>query len=906
MTFIQSLEQHKIRDRLFDIAWILFLIAVLLDLTAWAALDQSGTFYMLMKYMKYASAVLSIIAIVLNFTLKKYNLKWFLIYACLAIVFALTYYFSRNGILIYYFLIFAAAMKQDSKRIMTLSAIVTGAMILVNVLCGYLGLEVNYLFDSSDRMRWGLGFSWTTTGAILFFFFVLEYIYLRKQKMRWFEFAILEAVNAYFFIMTDSKMAFGLLTVILVFFFIESLFKNHWKILGRLKWLMILLPLIFAVVAIVSYLLYNPDVDFWKSLNKLFSGRYKLGASGIETYGITAFGQEINWTGYWLGNLDGAGYNYVDCSYLQLLLQNGVVTLIAVVAMYVFGAFRAFKIKDFTLLCILGFICLFSITEPRLLNLAFNAFPILVFASLNNEPLEFKKGWFKKTFTFSLEEKIDFTKKELRDEDTGEFRTSSVKKNFILNTILSLSSTLFSLITFIYVSRVLHPDGTGAVSFAFSVIGYFMIISQLGIPTYGIRACAKVRDDKEKLTKTAHEIFFLNLITTACAYVFFAIAMCVVPSMQDDKTLFIIVSMSMILSAIGVEWLYVALEQFKFITIRGVVFKLLSVIAMFLLVRAESDYVIYGAISVFAGSAMSILNFAHARKFVSFKWQRNYNLKRHLRPVFVFFAMACATTIYTNLDIGMLGFMKGTTDTGYYNAAVRIKTIIVGIVNALGNVLLPRASYYIEKGMEEEFKYLGRKALNFTFVASVPVVAYFMLFADEGIYLLSGELYGGSIAPMQIIMPTVLFIGITTILGFQILTPMGKEKSVLHSVCVGAAVDLILNLILIPEMGAEGAAIGTLAAEFAVLVYQFIVLRKSRKLLFGDIKYFKIIVATIAALVVSWWVKLLPLSYFLTLLISAILFFAMYYVMLRILKEPFVKDVSIQMKSFLVKKIKKN
>lgn len=484
-------------------------------------------------------------------------------------------------------------------------------------------------------------------------------------------------------------------------------------------------------------------------------------------------------------------------------------------------------------------------------------------------------------------------------------KISSVRKNFILNSVLSLSNTLFSLITFIYVSRILGPSGTGAVSFANSVIGYFMIIAQLGIPTYGIRACARIRDDREKITKLAHEIFFLNMMTTILAYIFFGIAMCFVPEMQDEKTLFVIVSMSMILSAIGVEWLYIALEQFKYITIRSLVFKILSIIAMFLLVRAESDYVIYGAISVFAGSAASVLNFVHARKFVNFKWLGSYNLKQHLKPVFVFFAMACATTIYTNLDIGMLGFMKGDTDTGYYNAAIRIKGILIGIVNALGGVLLPRASYYLEKGMEEEFKYLGRKALNFTLLASVPVCVYFIMYAKEGIYLLSGELYTGSIIPMQIIMPTVLLIGITTILGFQILTPMGKEKFVLYSVIIGAVVDLVINLILIPEMGASGAALGTLAAEFIVLVFQLIVLRRSVRLLFGDIKYLKILIAVIIAVVVSLWVKILPLGNFLLLVISAILFFAAYYFMLRVLKEPFVREISSQMKDLIKKKLKK-
>ena len=82
----------------------------------------------------------------------------------------------------------------------------------------------------------------------------------------------------------------------------------------------------------------------------------------------------------------------------------------------------------------------------------------------------------------------------------------SVKYNFIMNFILTASNFIFPLITFPYVSRILLASGNGKVNFAASVANYFMMVASLGIPTYGIRACAKVRDDKEALSKTAQEI----------------------------------------------------------------------------------------------------------------------------------------------------------------------------------------------------------------------------------------------------------------------------------------------------------------------------------------------------------------------------------------------------------------
>ena len=132
-------------------------------------------------------------------------------------------------------------------------------------------------------------------------------------------------------------------------------------------------------------------------------------------------------------------------------------------------------------------------------------------------------------------------------------RQKSLKLNFIMNAILTMSSFIFPLITFPYVSRILLPEGTGKVSFATSVISYFAMFAQLGIPTYGIRACAKVRENRKELTKTAQEIFIINIAMTVLAYAVFLVALFTVPHLQQDKTLFLIVSTTMIFNAIGMN-----------------------------------------------------------------------------------------------------------------------------------------------------------------------------------------------------------------------------------------------------------------------------------------------------------------------------------------------------------------
>lgn len=467
----------------------------------------------------------------------------------------------------------------------------------------------------------------------------------------------------------------------------------------------------------------------------------------------------------------------------------------------------------------------------------------------------------------------------------------SIKKNFVMNVILTLSTVIFPFITFPYVSRVLGPDGYGRVGFATDLIAYFSMLAHLGIPTYGIRACAKVRDNKTELTRTAHELLMINLIMSAITYLLLAIALMVVPALQDDKLLFVIVSITILLSSIGMEWLYKALEQYTYITIRSVVFKVVAIIAMFLLVRSESDYVIYGGITIFASSASFVLNLINAHKYIGFKPVGNYNLRRHLKPVAIFFAMACATTIYTHLDGLMLGFMISTEEVGYYKAAIKIKTVLVSVVTSLGTVLLPRASYYVEHGDVDEFKRITRKALNFVMLLATPLSVYFMLYAREGILLLSSEKYMESIIPMQVIMPTLLLIGISNILGIQILVPTGREKVVLYSEIAGAVIDLIINALLIPQMKSTGAAIGTLIAEFVVLLVQYRALRGEMKETVLSIHYHNIGIGVILGIAASFWVKACSLGNFLSLVISAILFFGIYGLFLMLRKETLVIDI---------------
>lgn len=462
-----------------------------------------------------------------------------------------------------------------------------------------------------------------------------------------------------------------------------------------------------------------------------------------------------------------------------------------------------------------------------------------------------------------------------------------------MNVVLKMSSFIFPLITMPYVSRILQPEGIGKVSFATSVVSYFSMFAQLGIPTYGIRACAEVRDNRKELTRTAQELLIINLVMCVFSYTALAIALIYIPRFREDRTLYVIMSATILLTSIGMEWLYQALEQYTYIAIRSIIFKLIALAAMFLLIHQESDYVIYGAISIFAASASNIFNLVYARHFISLKPIGNYNFKRHMKAVGIFFAMSCATTIYTQMDTTMIGFIKTDVDVGYYNVAIKIKTVLVSVVTSLSTVLLPRASYYVAHDDMKEFRRITTKAISFVFDISFPLMCYFTLFAKETVFLLAGSSYTGAIAPMQIIMPTIILIGLTNIMGIQVLVPLGLEKKVLYSEIIGAIVNLIINSILIPQISSSGAAIGTVFAEFAVWIVQYCVLAEKFNIIYKNISYWKILLACAVSIFASLWVKMLDFGNFITLVISALLFFGVYCLILMITKEEIMTGIVI-------------
>ena len=387
---------------------------------------------------------------------------------------------------------------------------------------------------------------------------------------------------------------------------------------------------------------------------------------------------------------------------------------------------------------------------------------------------------------------------------------------------------LFPLITFPYAARIIMADGIGQVNFFSSIISYISLFTCLGIPMYAIRETARVRDDQKELSKTTTEILLLHACLTLFGYLAVFIIAFTVPKVMVDIPLFLLLSTSIFFTAIGCEWFYQGVEDFKYITIRAITIKSICVVLLFLLVHSKDDLMFYAIYTVVGSVGNNIFNFLRLRKYVKLKYIDFKEIKplRHLKPALHIFVLNLVISIYVNLDTVMLGFLKDTTAVGYYTGATKLTKMLLGIVSSLGTVMVPRLSNLIQNGQMEEFRKLSQKAVDFVFALSFPLFLGLIVSAPILIRLFCGPSYEPAISTLQIISPILLFIALSGVLGIQILYPQGKENIVIKCTVFGAITNFTLNLILIPLMANDGAAIATCVAEFMVTFIMLIIGRK--------------------------------------------------------------------------------
>jgi O-antigen/teichoic acid export membrane protein len=396
--------------------------------------------------------------------------------------------------------------------------------------------------------------------------------------------------------------------------------------------------------------------------------------------------------------------------------------------------------------------------------------------------------------------------------------SNSIKANIFFSIALTLSNILIPLVSFPYASHLLGPSGIGKVQFAQTFVQYFSFLAALGVPTYGIRAIAKSKNNDSEQRKVFSNLVFLNLIFSFFFLLIYALIIFNSTFLYQDLKFYIIGAVPILLSFSNVDWYFSGLEKFRLIAIRSILAKLLSTILIFVLVLDRNDELIYFFLISSSVLLNNIFNIISLRKLFSLKEVKRKEILLHIKPLLLIFSMVIAGSIYSAVDVIILGRLKGFVQVGYYSAASKITKMVIPILTAISAALLPRLSFEIQNANISEGKKMMQKSLEITFLLGIPIVFGVSFLAPELVKLIAGSEFLPAVIAVQLMAPVILIISISTICSVQILLSHAKDVQNAISIYIGLFISVVLNFFLMPRLGYIGATISNLCSELAVMI----------------------------------------------------------------------------------------
>lgn len=395
----------------------------------------------------------------------------------------------------------------------------------------------------------------------------------------------------------------------------------------------------------------------------------------------------------------------------------------------------------------------------------------------------------------------------------------STRKNTAFNMAYRVFSILLPLVTAPFLSRKVFPEGMGLYSEVWNVSYFMCLLAMLGLENYGTRAVAAVRDERERLNRTFSAIWRMQRGVACVALALWLGYVFIVPGEKHAVALSL--TLMSVSCLFNLDWALMGLDQFKPIALRNTAVKLLAAACVFLFIREKKDLWIYGFAWSAATAAGCVLSAASLRGKVSPVRVSQAEALEHLKPCAMLFVSVLAVSVYRIMDKVMVSNIAGLAENGLYENAEKIIYCLSGFISAVGTVMLPKSANLHRKGETERvLKHMDvtmQGILCMTSAMAFGVAAV----ADRLCPLFFGEAFTGSARLMAPLGFSLIFIGFANVVRTQWILPRERDRIVIRSVCAGAAVNLFCNSLLIPAIGAMGAVLGTLAAEFMVPLMQW-------------------------------------------------------------------------------------
>lgn len=418
-------------------------------------------------------------------------------------------------------------------------------------------------------------------------------------------------------------------------------------------------------------------------------------------------------------------------------------------------------------------------------------------------------------------------------------KKKSLGINAFLNSLRSILNILFPIITFPYVSRVLQVKGIGIYNFSNSIVSYFSLIAALGISTYAVREGAKIRDNIHEISQFASEIFTINIFSTLISYILLFLCLFAFSKLHNYAACILIFSLQIFFTTIGTEWIYQIYEDYGYITLRSIIFQILSLVLLFIFVRGPQDYLKYAVITIFSAVGANIFNFIHARQFCRIRVVWHFNWRVHLAPILIIFGANIASMIYVNSDITLLGLMKSNYIVGLYSVSSKIYQIVKTLIAALLMVTIPRLAMLFGKNRLKEYKSILFSLTNTLVLIALPASVGLVMLSKEIVLLISGKEYLRATNSLAILSLAYIFSILAWILTDCVLIPSKREKYVLRSMGSSAILNVLLNIILIPPMNEDAAALSTVLAEMCMFIVNYHYVKDLVSDIFTSRKFFK-------------------------------------------------------------------
>lgn len=402
-------------------------------------------------------------------------------------------------------------------------------------------------------------------------------------------------------------------------------------------------------------------------------------------------------------------------------------------------------------------------------------------------------------------------------------KKNSVKKNYIYNLAYQIFAIIIPFITTPYISRVLGAENIGIYSYTLSIVTYFVLFGSLGISVYGAREIAYVQNDKKKRSQIFWEMNVIRFITITISTIVF---MLTCRLFGDYWIYYLILSIHLFSTIFDISWFFQGMEDLKLTSVRNIIVRIIGTALIFLLVKTQSDlwiYVLIFALTTFFGNVSLWLRIP---KYVQKIELKSLQLKKHFKPVFALFLPQIASQIYAVLDKVMIGaIIPDKTELGYYEQGEKIVKMAITVITAVAAAMSPRiATAFINKDKVSLDRYMY-KTFKFTFMLSLPMILGIIAVSDRFVPIFFGEGYDRVSIIMKLLSPIILIIGFGSAIGVQYFIPTKRQRQLTITYIAGAIVNVIINALLIGQLGAVGAAIGTICAEAAVTGFQLLFIR---------------------------------------------------------------------------------